>query len=77
MKQTNRWMMGLTIIAALCIVGWTSYGQGQNSSKKNWEYMSCVIGQPDQLPKELNQFGNDGWELVSVDAGWAYFKRAK
>lgn len=45
-----------------------------------WEY--CVtFFHPDKeytrftIKQELNIYGEDGWELVNVDGGTAYFKR--
>lgn len=73
MKPVNRWMMAFMFLAALCIVGWTGYGQGQNSSRKNWEYAHT----DNPTLENLNKLGEQGWELVSVDQGHAYFRRAK
>jgi Domain of unknown function (DUF4177) len=48
-----------------------------------WEYLvvRLHINKPDQVEKTLNDWGGDGWELVTVcwQIGWstAYFKRPK
>jgi len=48
-----------------------------------WEYLvvRLHINKPDHLEKTLNDWGRDGWELVTVcwQIGWstAYFKRPK
>lgn len=43
-----------------------------------WEYSAAQIREMDlgyvEIPL-LNSFGAGGWELVSVDDGFAYFKR--
>lgn len=44
-----------------------------------WEYKTQLVGKVDleldRITKYLNLHGNDGWELVAVDNGVAYFKR--
>jgi len=48
-----------------------------------WEYLvvRLHINKPDHVEKTLNDWGRDGWELVTVcwQIGWstAYFKRPK
>lgn len=53
---------------------------------QKWEYLdlpvedrkcdgSCLPGYDDNGQLILNSIGQDGWELVSVDDGVAYFKR--
>jgi len=53
-------------IALLAFIGWTSYGQKQNSGKTTWEYMvksdSSLYGQR----TDLGSLGVEGWELVAV-----------
>lgn len=50
---------------------------------QRWEYkVETVWGDaPDLLPGQLNNFGIDGWELVTIyrNDGWFYgvFKRQK
>ena len=36
----NRLYLSLVVVALLCLVGWTGYGQGQRSSvgRQTWEY---------------------------------------
>lgn len=43
---------------------------------KKYEY-KCVfiIGLSEKTTRILNTYGDDGWELVSVNWAWHYFKR--
>ncbi len=41
-----------------------------------WEYCVIRLGLGD-LKKKFDEYGEDGWELVSVDGNYAYFKRPK
>jgi hypothetical protein len=38
-------------------------------SQQRWEYQSLVRRTEGSLEKELNELGQSGWELVSVDHG--------
>jgi hypothetical protein len=38
-------------------------------SQQRWEYQSIVKRTESSLEKELNELGQAGWELVSVDHG--------
>lgn len=40
-----------------------------------WEYVTIDLSVFDNVDKRLNTMGSSDWELVSVDAGVAYFKR--
>ena len=43
---------------------------------KKYQY-KCVmiIGDGQKTVDKLNEYGNEGWELVSVWNSWHYFKR--
>jgi hypothetical protein len=44
---------------------------------KKYEYLCISIwGGGDKTTKILNQYGQNGWELVATWAIWHYFKRA-
>ena len=51
-------------------------GGGRSYGGPTWEYKreSLVVGR-EGIRKMLNEFGQEGWELVAVDNGEAYFKR--
>ena len=40
-----------------------------------WEYDVVVVGTGVYGRTDLQKAGKDGWELVSIDQGTAYFKR--
>lgn len=40
-----------------------------------WAYDLVWVADPDSQMRVLNDYGQRGWELVSVDQGWGYFKR--
>jgi hypothetical protein len=45
-----------------------------------WEYAIRYIYTPVSSPDQvglLNEFGEEGWELASLDSGYAVFKRPK
>ena len=56
----------ICLLALLCLVGWTTYGQKQNS-KTTWEYM---VKEDHSLyapqATDLKALGADGWELIAV-----------
>lgn len=43
-----------------------------------YEY-KCIFlwGGAEKTTRLLNNYGNDGWELVCVQGAWFYFKREK
>jgi hypothetical protein len=41
---------------------------------KKWEYTQENVG---GSPNVLNQFGEQGWEVVNIERGWVLFKREK
>lgn len=75
----GRWMLAILVFAALCLGGWTSYGEKQSlkPARATWEY-KILQGVTEE---QLNQLGAGGWELVAVAAGNGqvshYFKRAR
>lgn len=82
MKKT--FYLGLSLIALLCVLGWTGYGQKQSARKGSWEYLTVSTGEAKYREAAgLNGLGALGWELVSVgttdNSGNVvlYFKRAK
>jgi hypothetical protein len=49
-----------------------------NEGHQKWEYFATnVEGSPREATKELDDYGDDGWELVAIDEGRYVFKRAK
>lgn len=46
---------------------------------EKWEYACIDVRYPSNTAGVafMNIQGEEGWELVSVDGGWAYFKRPK
>lgn len=78
-RAGRRWVPVVLIFVALCLAGWTSYGQKPSPKplRAGWEY-KILQGVTEQ---ELNQLGADGWELVAVTASDGqvahYLKRAK
>ncbi len=42
----------------------------------NFEYKCVSIwGMGEKTTRRLNEYGQDGWELVAVVLNWHYFKR--
>lgn len=45
-------------------------------SVKQWEYKCVAIsGLGEKTTRVLNEYGREGWELVTVAWIWHYFKR--
>jgi len=43
-----------------------------------YEYLCVFIyGLGDATTRKLNEYGQEGWELVAVNWVWYYFKRVK
>ena len=40
-----------------------------------WEYRAIYVDRPDAAAADLDSLADDGWELVSVAASYAYLKR--
>ena len=41
-----------------------------------WEYRAVYLDRLSGVEADLDQLGDEGWELVSVAADYAYFKRS-
>ena len=58
----------VAVVVLLFLVGWTS--RAEQPSKTDWEYKAVTIWHnPDVMQpnmKELNDLGDDGWELVQA-----------
>lgn len=52
---------------------------GTGGDMTKWEYVniSLITSNLTNHQHLLNQYGREGWELVSVDNGTAYFRRPK
>jgi Domain of unknown function (DUF4177) len=75
MKRGVVLLIAMTVL--LCVVGWAGLAQ-ERKTQPAWEYK--VIGHGTASgEKELNEFGQQGWELVSVtnDGVTYYLKRKK
>lgn len=55
----------ICLLALLCLVGWTTYGQKQNS-KTTWEYMVKADHSLSAQYTDLKALGAEGWELIAV-----------
>ena len=56
----------LASVLLLSLVGWTSYGQKQKSTRGVWEYTVIRANDSSGAETSLNALGAQGWELVSV-----------
>ena len=72
MRNRSLWVLMLVVAACLCVAGWT--GRAGTSSKVSWEYQ--VISNygpssttPSPNVQQLNNAGEQGWELVSIQSG--------
>ena len=77
MKTRRSWLITIAIIIALFVAGWTASGQNK-TQRTSWEYKT-VQGRLGDA--QLNQFGSEGWELLTVASDGAqlsyYFRRAR
>src|SRR5262249_31289363 len=68
----------LVVLVAMCMWGWTALGQRQSATSIQWEYAATYVQNGASGPALLNEFGAQGWELVSIAPdGAAYLKRQK
>jgi len=79
MKLKTHWTLILIIFIAISLSGWTR--QVNRSPNNVWEYKVVSIDSP-VLEKELNQLGEQGWELILLEQNQQftnryYFKRVK
>jgi hypothetical protein len=56
----------LATVVLLCLIAWTIYGQKQTPPKVSWEYQVTGFNSWVEASGKLNEFGSQGWELVSV-----------
>jgi hypothetical protein len=80
-------LLGLIVVALLCIAGWTGYGQKTARSTVTYEYRVIYdpteTGGMDDGLQKLNDLGAARWELVgisherNVEAAKLYFRRIK
>jgi len=78
MKLRFNWILVLLVLGALCISGWTALGQRQSTSSTQWEFTAKLLtGYPEDSPTIFTELGAQGWELIAVTDGRAYFKRQK
>ena len=80
MRLRGNWILSLLAIVVVCVVGWTVYGQKQQSSARRtiWEYK--ISNSPSE--EQISEIAGEGWELVAVSPSNSgspqlYFKRAK
>ena len=85
----GRLFLTLIFTVLICLAGWTAHAslQTNTAAKTKWEYTVVRLDENFQTTPKLNQFGDQGWELVGVVAACptgaancldaAYFKRAK
>jgi len=78
MRLRSNWVLVVLVLVAISVSGWTALGQRQGATSTQWEYMLKPLGVPErEVPPILNELGMQGWELVTVSDGRAYFKRQK
>ena len=71
----DKLFLSVVIVALLCLVAWTGYGQGQrcNPRRQTWEYLVVdAYNDPSQGQKVLDQCGAQGLEFV-VRSGDHYY----
>ena len=79
----NKFYISLVIVAFLCLVGWTGYGQ--RTTRSGWEYRVDPVpdvGTDRERSAEadarlINQRAAEGWELAAVGGSNYYFKRTR
>lgn len=71
-------LIPVLVLVAVCALGWTALGQRHVAPAIQWEYTAkLVTGYPEASPAIFTDLGVQGWELVAVADGRAYFKRPK
>ena len=67
-------LLTFAVVTLMCVVGWTAYGQKKSPTPARWEYARAQIKLSDD--STLSRLGEQGWELVAIDANELYvFKR--
>jgi len=78
----NKTYISLVVVALLCLVGWTGYGQ---RTRQFWDY-EVVPTPSDALSRDstaerygevIQKRADQGWELTAVTQSYFYFKRAR
>jgi hypothetical protein len=91
MMKTKIRLMAVVAIIIFGLVGWTGYGQRQLPQRAPltvWEYKVLYVpGNRNMSEKTMNEFGAQGWELITfqainneggtIGAGNYFFKRAR
>ena len=77
MKLRANWFLVILVLIAICVSGWTSLEARQGTTSTQWEYTLIYLHTDEEAPARLNEQGMQGWELVGVTDGRAYFKRQK
>ncbi|HEX8847077.1 MAG TPA: hypothetical protein VF791_20710 [Pyrinomonadaceae bacterium] len=62
----KRSLLILCLIALVSLIGWTSYGQKQKSSRTSWEYLVGLEGGGANNQINLRALGAEGWELTAI-----------
>lgn len=82
MKWKTHWWLMVAVLASVCLMAWSGYGQKQRAARATWEYKILDLRQEGNIDQTLNTLGAQGWELVSVQSdgttsGTYFLKRAK
>lgn len=78
MKLRSIWVLVVVICITMSVLGWGVWAQSQGVSSTQWEYTVRIAVAPSEKTSLVYvELGADGWELVSVSEGCAYFKRPK
>lgn len=48
---------------------------GVKTTTRCWEYRAILLSRQESVETDLDRLGDEGWELVSVVADYAYLKR--